>query len=250
MRRLTAIILQRMLRSAIARYPSSGEVDEFRYVWERLSRNRMFLWVLRRQLADKDDYCIRTECLNRIVSLQPHLFAFVTIIAPDHFLEAVARDAPLLVVQIHEGPPSLTKLLADRNRSFSRIVRHAPRHVRRLQTMRVNTSQMQFIESDVRSLAKLRAAAQAGHVIGCAIDYRDKNGKFAFINPAIFGFAKQADVPVVFLRADVDEAGTVHIAASEPQAVSDETATAEAFRDFYNALPGRKLDLAVKRYYA
>jgi hypothetical protein len=48
----------------------------------------------------------------------------------------------------------------------------------------------------------------------------------------------------------VDQAGIVHLAASEPHAVSEETATAEAFRDFYNALPGRKLDLAVKRYYA
>ncbi len=239
-----------MLRSAVARYPTSGQNDEFRYVWDRLSRNPIFLWALRRQLADKDYYCIRTECLNRIIGLQPQLFAFVTITAPDGFLDAIAREEPLLVVQIHEGPPSLTKLLADRHRSFSRIVRHAPRHVRRLKAMRLDMSQMHFIESDVRSLAKLRTAAQAGHIIGCAIDYRDKNGKFAYINPAIFGFAKQADLPVVFIRADVDQAGIVHLAASEPHDVSDEAATAEAFRDFYNALPGRKLDLAVKRYYA
>jgi hypothetical protein len=247
--RMTKIILRRIIRSTVKRTENDGADEVFGRTWASLSSNRFYLWVLRRYASDKEHFCINDESLKYLVRNQPELFSSVKVSASPEFIDLVRGAAPFVAVQVHDGAPNLTKLIVDQKRPLSRIVGAPSRHLKRLNAMQIDTSYVNLVERDVRSFFRLRAAAGNGHVICCAIDYRGEDGKWAYLNPAIFGFAMQQMLPVIFVRKDVDSLGCVHIRTSKPHMVTDPVSSAAAFLEFYNSIPGKKIDLIVKRYH-
>ncbi len=245
---LTRNMLRRIVRRTVKRQKSAGTAEVFERSWSSLLSNPLYRWALRKYASDKDHFCMNTESLKFLTRTCPELFQAVKISAPPEFIDEIRSDTPFVAVQIHDGSPNLTKFISDHKRPFSRIVRDPERHMRRLKALQLETPYINLIKRDVRSFSRLRNAIQDRHIICCAIDYKDEDGKWAYLSPAIFGFAKQLMLPVIFIKSDVDCQGCVQIETSKPHTVSEPELSAMAFQEFYNSVPGKKIDLTVRKY--
>ena len=54
--------------------------------------------------------------------------------------------------------------------------------------------------------------------------------------------------PIVYTKHDVDQHGRVQLWASPPAMVSDPIEATLAFQTFYNSLPGKRVNLTIKKY--
>jgi hypothetical protein len=247
--RVAESALRRLVRRAVEQQKSDPSAEVFSRVWSSLLANPLYRWSMRTYVSDKEHFCLNTETLKFLAQSYPELFPFVRISASPDFVRELQRDAPFVAVQIHDGSPNLSRFLSDHKRRFSRIVRRPSRHMASLEAMQLDTARINLIKRDVTCFSRLRSAFQEGQIICSTIDYKDKDGRWAYLNPAIFGFAKRFKLPVIFIRNDVERDGRVHIFASPPHSVVEPTLSAMAFQDFYNSMPGKKINFAVKRYY-
>lgn len=247
--RVAERISRRLVRRAVEQQKSKPAAEVFSHAWSSLLAKPLFRLAMRMYVSDKDYFCLNTETLKFVAQSYPELFPFVRISASPDFVRELQSGTAFVAVQIHDGSPNLSRLLSDHKRRFSRIVRRPSRHMASLQAMQLDTARINLIKRDVTCFSRLRSAVQERQIICSTIDYKDKDGRWAYLNPAIFGFAKRFKLPVIFIRNDVDRDGHVHIFASTPHAVVEPALSATAFQDFYNSMPGKKINFAVKRYY-
>ena len=175
---LTRNMLRRIVRRTVKRQKSAGTAEVFERSWSSLLSNPLYRWALRKYASDKDHFCMNTESLKFLTRTCPELFQAVKISAPPEFIDEIRSDTPFVAVQIHDGSPNLTKFISDHKRPFSRIVRDPERHMRRLKALQLETPYINLIKRDVRSFSRLRNAIQDRHIICCAIDYKDEDGKW------------------------------------------------------------------------
>ena len=246
--RFTRNILQKIVRKVVAKQRLGGPASNLlNRTWTRLSANPIFIFALRRYLS-ADDASFYAEALKFLIRTCPDLYNCVHISAPQNLIEELSKKAPFVAVQLHDGAPTLTKILVEHHRPFSRVVRDKERHLKRLRSIGLHTSYVHLIQRDIKSLSRLRDEIHLNRVICCAIDYKDDSGRYTYISPAIFGFAQRLRVPVIFIKQDVDRQFNVQIWASSPQMVSDPIQSAMDFQKFFNSIPGRKTNLTIKRF--
>jgi hypothetical protein len=218
-------------------------------VWAGVMANPLYRWLLRTIYGGKKHFCLNTESLRVLTCARPEFLKHMKVSISPEFAEELRSGSQFVLVQIHDGPSSVNKLMVEHGRPFSRIVREPGPQLQRLAFLRGDLSCAHFIASGVTSMWKLRAAAAQGRVICSALDYEDEAGNWAYLNPAIFALARHLKLPVIFIRNDVDAEGCVRVHASPRHIVSDPESSAQAFQDFYNSFPGKKIDYVVKRYF-
>jgi hypothetical protein len=246
--RATRKLLRREVLKVVAKHRLGGlDKNLLNRTWTSLSANPIFVFALRRHLST-DDTSFYANAHKFLIGTSPELYNSVHISPPQPLIDELNKNSPFVAVQLHDGAPNLTKLLVDNQRSLSRIVSNRERHLKKLRSIGIDTSYVNVIQRDIKSLARLRDEIRRNRVICCAIDYKDDSGRWTYLSPAIFGVAQRLGVPVIYIKHDVDRHLNVQMWASLPQMVSDPTQSAMDFQTFYNSIPGRKANLSIRRY--
>jgi len=245
-RKASASLVKRTVRKNMKHSPG----ETFKASWETLLSNPLYRWLVRiGQNSGVEGTRLHGRTFELLSRRIPDFYRSTEILICDNLKDAIESDKPFVVAQLHDGHRFLSRVLAQHKRPFTRIAPDPTSHIQSLSDLGIDVSCAHAIKDDLLSLAYLRDAVRSNHVICCSIDYSDAIGRKVYVNPAIFGFAKRAKIPVFFVKAHVSSSGIGGLISSGGYQDLDPLICAKMFLDFFNSTGhSRRIGMNIKRY--
>lgn len=217
-------------------------------MWPALHGSARARRALEGLVADDPAASARWTLLSLMIRRDPALNAVVEVQAPALLDRLLARDAPLLILEAHQDQRATTRVLLGRGRCYVRVGSNPGKYLRKAAALGGDTSLVRFVRRDEKTLLALRDALKERLPICCAVDFRGQGRRFEYVSPAIFAFAQRFDVPTVFAKSEVTEAGALRLHCRVPEGGGTPEDAARAFIAFFNATGGTRTPLEVRRF--
>jgi hypothetical protein len=240
---------RKIVQNEISKHIRQSPAEAFSLAWKRLlSRPLYRLFIRLSQDSVREGTRLKGRTYELLSAGIPGFSPSAPIKISPSLQQAIESRRPFLVAHIHDGFYFISRIFADRGREETRIVADPTGYIRRLRHLQVDLSRIHAIKDDVLSLAHLRKAVRAKHVLCCAIDYSDGTGRRAYLNPAIFVFANRSGIPVYFIKGHVHDDGSAEVISAGPYVDVDPVACARKLLDFFNSVGESRAALKIKRY--
>ena len=239
----------RLARNAVLKNIKKSPPQAFKAAWERLLSNPSYRLLIRISQDPAKEWTQLNGRTFELLSLEiPDFYHSTQIVVSANLKDAIDSKKSFLIVQIHQAPRFVSKVLADLDRESTRIVGNPKRYAQRLQKLGIDTSRTRLIKKGVSSLAHLLKSVRSNHVICSVIDDGDGDGtgRRKYINPAIFVFAHRARIPVFFAKAHVDHTGVCELISSGPYNDLDPITYATKFLNFFNSVGDSRVDMKIR----
>ena len=242
-------VAAKLAKNAVRKSINKSPQEAFKASWQSLRSNPLYRILVRISQDPTKEWTQLQGRTFELLSLEiPELYHSIRIVVPANLKVAIDSEKPFVIVQIHQAHSFVSRVLADHDREFTRIVGDPNRYAGRMRKLGIDTSHAHLIKKGVLSLAHLRKSVRSNHIICCVVDYGVGADRKEYINPAIFVFANRANIPVFFVKTHVNDDGVGELISSGPHNYVDPVMGANKFLNFFNSVGETRVGMKIKRH--